>query len=282
MAHLEYFRPKGPHSERNSELSSDGRSSPSQRRIKYHRTPTNVGNIERLASVATGTALGAIGVSRKSMAGLILAGLGGGLIVRGVTGHCRVYSKLDIDTAENPIGDHFRGPHPARHGIRVVASILINKTASELYELWRNFENLPRIITHLEEVQVFGETRSHWVADAPRLMGGQVEWDAEIIRDEPNVRIAWRSLPGSQIDQRGMVSFLSAPGDRGVIVRVNFEYRPPAGQVGHWVAKLLGEDPARQIRDDLRSLKQTLEIGETVTVDGQSRCTCLGGGVHCG
>jgi uncharacterized membrane protein len=276
MSQLEYAIGRGPRSERNYAITSYlRRPTFDQRRRRFRKPRSNVGNLERMASIAAGAALAALGVSRKSLSGLLLAGLGGGFVVRGVTGHCGVYDKLDIDTRQRPVGQHLRGPHPARHGVHVVESVLINKPASDLYDLWRNLENLPRIMSHLESVRVLDEQRSHWVADAPRLVGGRVEWDAEIIRDEPNTRIAWRSLPGSQIDQRGMVSFLPAPGERGVIVRVDVEYRPPAGQVGHWVATLLGEDPARQIHDDLRKLKQTLEIGEVVTVEGQSRGSCL-------
>jgi uncharacterized membrane protein len=211
--------------------------------------------------------------------GLLLAGIGGGLLYRGATGHCGIYKKLGVDTTNRPRQQRRRGPHPARDGIHVVESILINKPAKELYDLWRNFDNLPRIMSHLRRVLVLDERCSQWVVDAPRLLGGVAKWEAELIRDEPHTRIAWRSLPGSQIDQRGMVTFLPAAGDRGVLVRVDVEYRPPVGQVGHWIATLLGDDPAQQIHDDLRNLKRTLEIGEIVTVNGQPRGSCLGTGV---
>jgi uncharacterized membrane protein len=155
---------------------------------------------------------------------------------------------------------------------------LINKPAQELYDYWRNFENLPRIMSHLEVVEVLDERRSRWTVAAPKSAGGRVSWEAEIIRDEPAARIAWRSLPDSQIDQRGMVTFLPSAGERGVIVRVDVEYRPPVGRVGEWVAWLLGEDPAKTIHEDLRDFKRTMEIGESITVEGQSKGRCLGRG----
>lgn len=277
MSRIVYARNHNPRSERANVVSAFDRprTLPTQR-SKHRKKTANVGNAERLASVAAGAALAVFGVTRKSGPGLLLAGAGAGLVARGISGYCGVYDKLGIDTTERSASKRLRGPHPARQGIHVVESILINKPVGELYEFWRNFENLPRIMSHLEEVRMLGERQSHWIVAAPRLIGGQVEWDAELIRDEPNARIAWRSLPGSQIDQRGMVSFLPAAGDRGVIVRVDVEYRPPAGLIGHWVSKLLGDDPAQQIRDDLRRLKQTLEIGEAITVDGQSQGSCLG------
>jgi uncharacterized membrane protein len=244
-----------------------------------HRVPTrsrNVGNAERIVSLAAGSILTGLGMSRKSVPGLLIAGIGGGLLFRGATGHCGVYEKLGLDTTHRHGQQRRRGPHPARYGIHVVESILINKPAKELYDLWRNLENLPRIMSHLKTVRVLDERRSQWEVDAPRLFGGAVKWDAELIRDEPHTRIAWRSLPGSQIDQRGMVTFLPAAGERGVLVRVDVEYRPPAGQIGHWVATLLGDDPAQQIHDDLRNLKRTLEIGEVITINGQPRGKCIG------
>lgn len=275
MSQLDYSRFPRPRAEGDDSIARYRRSRSDSVRRSRHCSKVNVGYAERLASLAAGTALAALGLSRKSVPGLILAGIGGGLAYRGASGHCGVYERLGVDTTDQREPKLRRGPHPARHGIHVVESILINKPATELYDLWRNFENLPRIMSHLKSVRVIDDRRSHWIVEAPRLLGGRLEWEAEIIRDEPHSRIAWRSLPDSQIDQRGMVSFLQAPGDRGVIVRVDVEYRPPAGQVGYWLAKLLGEDPAQQIRDDLRNLKRSLEIGEVITVQGQPRGSCF-------
>jgi uncharacterized membrane protein len=53
-------------------------------------------------------------------------------------------------------------------------------------------------------------------------------------------------------------------------VRVILRYDPPAGVVGAAVAKLFGEDPERQVQDDLRRLKQVMEAGEVGTPDGSA------------
>jgi len=132
-------------------------------------------------------------------------------------------------------------------------------------------------MSHLETVEVLDERRSHWVARAPRIAGGSVEWDAEIVEERPNERIEWRSLPGSDVDNQGAVEFKRAPGDRGTAVRVAMEYAPPAGRIGSFFAKLFGENPEGQIREDLRSFKRVMEIGESITTKGQSRGACLGG-----
>src|SRR4051812_22284164 len=79
---------------------------------------------------------------------------------------------------------------------QVKKSIIINRSPEELYRFWRDFENLPRFMNHLESVRVLDDKRSHWVAKAPA--GTSVEWDAEIIEDRPGELIAWRSLAGSE------------------------------------------------------------------------------------
>src|SRR5919202_1327468 len=158
-------------------------------------------------------------------------------------------------------------------GIHVAKSITIKKSPEEVYGFWRNFENLPRFMYHLESVEVRDAGRSHWVAKAPA--GASVEWDAETIEDVPNQRIAWRSLPDADVTNSGSVEFRRAAGDRGTEVHVELHYDPPAGKLGKMVAKLFGEEPAQQIGDDLRRLKQVLEVGEIVRSDaspeGQGR-----------
>jgi uncharacterized membrane protein len=155
----------------------------------------------------------------------------------------------------------------AQGEFRVAQSLTVNRSPEELYRYWRNFQNLPRFMKHIESAWETGGGRSHWVAKAPA--GRTVEWDAEIIEDRPHELIAWRSLEGSDVEQVGSVRFERAPGGRGSIVKVEMRYRPPAGVVGATVAKLLGKDPGRQIKDGLRRFKQIMESGETLTTEGQ-------------
>lgn len=144
-------------------------------------------------------------------------------------------------------------------------SVTINKSPEELYKFWRNFENLPQFMNHLESVQVLDDGRSHWVAKGPA--GTTIEWDAEITEDIPNELIAWRSLEGADVENSGSVRFERAPVDRGTIVRVEIEYSPPAGALGAAVAKLFGEEPEQQMKGDLHRFKQVMEIGEVVHSD---------------
>ncbi|HYE02535.1 MAG TPA: SRPBCC family protein, partial [Phycisphaerales bacterium] len=154
-----------------------------------------------------------------------------------------------------------------RHGIHVEKAVTINRPAEELYRFWRQLENLPRVMGHLERVEVIDNTRSHWVAKAPA--GFEVEWDAEIINDEPGALIAWKAVEGSQVPNAGSVRFLPAPPGRGTEVKVTLEYLPPAGRLGAAIAKLFGEEPSQQVRDDLARFKQLMESGEIASVEGQ-------------
>ncbi|MGB7923327.1 MAG: SRPBCC family protein, partial [Pyrinomonadaceae bacterium] len=149
--------------------------------------------------------------------------------------------------------------------IQVKKSIAINRSPEELYSFWRDFENLPRFMNHLESVRTTGEGRSHWVAKAPA--GTTVEWDAEITEDRPNELIAWRSLEGSDVANSGSVRFERATGGRGTFVRVEIDYDPPGGVIGAGIAKLFGEEPEQQVGADLRRFKQVMETGEVVLSD---------------
>jgi uncharacterized membrane protein len=217
----------------------------------------NVARKERWISIGAGSLLAVVGLQRRSFPGLILAGIGAAMIHRGVTGTCNLYSALGINTADDD------GAQPEDffdRGIHVVESQIIAKPPRELYDYWRQLDNLPRLMSHLDSVTVIDETRSHWVAKAPAVVGGQVEWDAEIINDEPNLVIAWKSLPGADVDNTGSVRFIDA-GDGRTEVRVTIEYLPPAGRLGKWIATLFGEEPHQQVRDDLLNFKQTMESG---------------------
>jgi len=152
-------------------------------------------------------------------------------------------------------------------GIRVGKSIQVNCAPEDAYRFWRNFENLPRFMFHLETVKIVDDRRSHWVAKAPA--GLSVEWDAEIIEEIPNELIAWRSLEGSDVENSGQVRFERAPGNRGTIVRVALEYIPPGGAIGVAVARLFGEAPGQQVQEDLRRFKQLIEAGDIITTEGQ-------------
>ena len=152
-------------------------------------------------------------------------------------------------------------------GVKVRHQVTINRAPEDVYAFWRNFENLPQFMWHLKDVRVQDETRSHWVAKAP--LDQQVEWDAEIVVDQPNQVLVWRSLEGADVSNRGQVRFKPAPGERGTEVYVELEYDAPAGAFGALLARIAGEAPDQQVREDLRRFKQILEAGEIPSITGQ-------------
>jgi len=155
---------------------------------------------------------------------------------------------------------------PYELGIRVDRAVTVAKPRAELYAFWRNLENLPHFMKHVESVRVIDHIHSHWVVRAPA--GRTVQWDAEIINEIENELIGFRSLHGN-VDLAGSVRFQDAPGDRGTEVIVELQYNPPAGILGAFAAKMCGEEPSQQITEDLRRFKQMMEAGDMLTVKGQ-------------
>jgi uncharacterized membrane protein len=221
-------------------------------------TNVNVGRRERWISAVAAAAVAAYGLRRRRGRQILLP-IAGALIGRAVSGRCAVNQMLGRNTAlddmpSSPVTSVRRGD-----GVRVEESVVLNRPRGEVYRFWRNLENLPRFMDHLEAVTVLDERRSHWTAKGPA--GSRVEWDAEIHNEIPNELIAWRSLEGSEVDNAGSVHFV--PTENGdTEVRVVLRYDPPAGKLGATVARLFGEDPSRQVADDLRRLKQVVEAGE--------------------
>jgi uncharacterized membrane protein len=214
----------------------------------------NVGRTERLVSGLAAAAVAILGLRRKRLRPVLLP-IAGSLFSRAVTGRCAVNRALGRNSARKdragPVASVRRG-----EGIKVERTVVVNRPVEEVYEFWRNFENLPRFMDHLESVTVLDENLSHWVAKAPA--GMRVEWDATIHNEIENELIGWRSLPGADVNNAGSVHFTPA-GEGRTEVRVVLSYEPPAGRLGAVVAKLLGEEPSKQVDDDLRRFKQVME-----------------------
>jgi len=215
----------------------------------------NMSDTDRWIASLVGGAMIGFGIMRRRWDSAIFALIGGGITYIGVRGNSPVYQALGANTAVQG------------QPILVERAITIGMSPAQLYSFWRNFENLPQFMAHLEDVSVQDNQRSHWVAKGPA--GTQFEWDAEVTEDQPNQLIAWRSLPDAQVPNQGTVRFQPAPGHRGTEVRVTMQYDPPAGPLGAAIAKLFGEEPNVQVDSDLRRLKQKLEAGEIATIEGQ-------------
>ncbi|BAS58646.1 cyclase [Leptolyngbya boryana NIES-2135] len=219
--------------------------------------PQSLTDTEKWASIVGGSAMVLFGLQQRSLRGVLTAIAGGSLAYHGAT-------------AEKSLTDKVSDAVGINQSLKVEKTVTIRKSAEELYNYWHNFENLPTFMKHVKSVTVTDGTRSHWIANAP--LGQSVEWDADIIKDEPNHLIAWASAENAEVNNSGFVRFSPAPGDRGTEVKVVLEYDIPGGRVSAAIAKLFGEEPEQQIGDELRRFKQLMEAGEIATTEGQPRC----------
>ncbi len=188
------------------------------------------------------TALVAYGLTRRSKAGTALAAAGGLLAYKAVQN-----TQSTADT----------------HAV-----FLVNASPEQAYNLWRDFAGLPRFMVHLKSVRELGNGRSEWVAFGPGRR--EIRWNAETTEDTPNRRIAWRSLPDSDVHISGSVDFRPDPQGRGTFVDVRVQYGVPGGALSSGIAALFGKNPEFVVREDVRRFKQLLETGEVPTTRGQT------------
>jgi uncharacterized membrane protein len=234
--------------------------------ITHSKHAGNISHAERIVSAIGGGILAAAGLKKRSAAGVALAVIGGDLLRRGITGHSFAYEAMGVRTADAGQGWETTSV-PYELGVRVDKSITIAKPPREVYAFWREFSNLSKFMKNVEAVTEIDDQHSHWVVTAPA--GRKVEWDAVIHNEVPGEMIAWRSLPGADVDNAGSVWFREAPAGRGTEVKVELQYNPPAGALGAVFASLWGKEPSQQIQEDLHRLKAMLEAGEIPTTEGQ-------------
>jgi uncharacterized membrane protein len=217
----------------------------------------DLGRTERLISGVAGAALLLLTFRTRRLRPFLFP-VATGLIakaLKGQAGKRGAVRRSRADDRTSGVASVGRG-----QGVKVEESVTINRPVLEVYRFWRNFENLPRFMDHLEAVTVIDDARSRWVAKGPA--GTKVEWDAIIHNEVEDELIAWRSLPGAEVNNAGSVHFTPTPDGTGTDVRVVLSYEPPAGMVGVAVAKLLGEEPSKQVADDLRRFKQVMDSGD--------------------
>lgn len=205
--------------------------------------PENTSSNRRVIAAAGGSFLTILGLSRGGVLGALAAVTGGVWLYKGISG------KWPLSNAINKNTD-----------VDVSSSIIVNERKEVLYSHWRNLENLPKFMKHLQQVDELTGTRSRWSARIPGGLGN-LEWEAEIIQDEQNRIIAWRSLPDSEIQNSGEVRFEDVPGGMGTRVKTRISYLPPAGEIGELAAKLLNSTFSDLIKNDLRWFKGYMETG---------------------
>ena len=208
---------------------------------------SRLGTVDSWLSLIGGGALTAFGlqraISRKSPLGIAMAAGGGALLYNGLR------------------------PRSSSNGIHIQTAFTINKPADELYRQWRQLENLPKFMKHLDSVRQLDNRRSEWTARGP--MGRTFSWQGEIVDESEGKYLVWRSMPGSPIENSGSVEFRLAPGNRGTEVIVAMHYGTVGKYLGSTMADLLGAVPTRVLREEVRGFKQLMEAGEVPTTEGQ-------------
>ncbi len=209
----------------------------------------NVGRRERNICLWSGSSLAVYGVSsllRKNYwRGAAMTAVGSYLLYRGKTGRCSLYGLLGVSTNGE---EEERGP--------IKESVTVDRPRGEVYRFWRNLENLPRFMKYLESVTPAGMNRYHWIAETPGKK--RLEWDSEITEERENEFIRWRSVPGSQVETEGQVTFAQAPDGMGTEVTLEMTYHPP-GEAESSMGKLFHFVTSRFVRKELKRFKKLVE-----------------------
>lgn len=226
----------------------------------------SIGQVETLMSAVGGGALVIGGLVRRGWSGVTMALVGGSMLYCAATGRSLIPKASNrASTSEEERSHGIKPSVKHGEGIKVEKSITIDRPAEELYRYWSAFENLPRFMTHVKAVHEIGNNRWLWIAKAP--LGMVAEWEAEVYNRKENELIAWRSLEGSEIPNAGSVRFEREPNGGGTVVKVAVNYAPPGGTLGATFARLFGENPDKQIDDDLHRFKQLMEVGQRTSTD---------------
>src|SRR5690606_22686432 len=184
----------------------------------------------------------------------VLALAAGYLVYRSIAGYCPISRWMGKKDTHNP-------------AINIKSYLTINRPRDEVYRYWRRLRNLPTFMKHLERVEERTDTHSHWAAKLPGMTGA-IEWDAEIVEDQPGYFIGWRALPGSIIENAGKVEFSDAPDGASTEIQAVFSYHPPAGSVGTGIARLLNPLLKTMIEGEIWNFKRIMEAGEIPTTAG--------------
>ncbi len=196
-----------------------------------------------LVLALTGGALTLYGLARRGLVGAAARTVGAGML----------WSEMREARAPDR-----RPGRERRRTVDIQKTLFVGAPVDRVYGFWTDYQNFPRFMSNVREVQDLGGGRSHWVVNGPG--GVPIEWDSVLTEQVPGETIAWRSRPGSMLENAGAIRF--TPDGEGTRVDLRFCYNPPAGGAGQAVAELLGADPRAKLNEDLGRLKALLEEGE--------------------
>lgn len=204
----------------------------------------NVSPAERGASLLAGAYFlyDALGKQKKSGLEAILAGY---LLYRGASGNCFLYNAIGKTKPDN-----------RSRNVNIQLKMVVNKPREEVYTFWRNLENLPLFMEHLESVESLNDSISVWESNLPGHVG-TIRWKSEIVKERPFELLGWQSLPGSSLENAGKVEFRDVPG--GTELHVVISYHAPGGIAGESAARLLNPMFEDMVEEDVRNFKWFIE-----------------------
>jgi uncharacterized membrane protein len=197
----------------------------------------------RLLVGMAGGALGFWAVMRRDWIGLALGALGLGFLVRSST---------------NLPASRLLGVGAGRRAVDIQKTLIIKAPVGEVFGFFSRYDNFPLFMRNVRRVDDYQNGFSHWVVAGPA--GVTFEWEAELTEFEPHRCIAWQSVKGASVESEGRIRFDENP-DGSTRVDVRMSYNPPAGALGHALAKLFGSDPRSAMDEDLARVKTMLETG---------------------
>ncbi|HLO59517.1 MAG TPA: SRPBCC family protein [Bacteroidales bacterium] len=207
----------------------------------------NVGRTERIISSALGVLLGISATRRFLRGGWSLMLPAAYLVYRGASGYCPINAYVGRNTAEGARPFVFK------------KNITIMRDKSEVYNYWRNLENLPNIMTHIHSVQKINDKQYHWEA---MFNDQKFNWNAQITEEIPDQRISWQSLESADIENSGTIEFFDAPDNRGTELKVWINYTPAQTELGKIIAGFLNPVFKRVVKQDLKEFKRKMESGD--------------------
>lgn len=222
--------------------------------------PQGLDDIQRWVVGAGGAAVLFYGLRQEGVGRWPLALLGGALLYQGISGQNLFDHVPGVERM--PVMQQLTS---APTDLRIRKTLTINRPAAELYSYWRNLENLPTFMQHVQSVKEVDGKRSHWVVRVIPNM--ELEWDAEITVDRPDEMIGWETVPEAMLQNRGYVKFI--PTERGTEVSVSIEYDPPGAALGRFAGGSLKFIAEQQIKEEVRNFKRLMETGELPTTEGQ-------------
>lgn len=229
------------------------------------RTVLESGRARRILSGVVGGFLLVRGLRRRGLRGIVTAIVGGWLLSRAVGAGGRLGDTVRTGTDVAGTSSD-QGPPAERTEIH--RSVTVGRSPDELYEIWRDPDQLSTIAGGVADVTAPEADRLAWTVHGPG--GRDFSWETRIVEDEPGERLRWETPPDATVPMEGSITFDEAAGDRGTIVTMSTVVEPPGGDLGRAVLAGLDVVPGALSGAALDRFKSLAETGEVPTLEGNS------------